>query len=58
MVSQEYVLFLTPDEGVFRYDPKTGELTRSVAQDAAVNSSAINSSSYKQVLKVVAIFKK
>ena len=59
VVSQEYVLFLTPDEmfdgayealheneGMFRYDPKTGELIRSVEQDAAINSS-----SYRQLLK-------
>ncbi|MDE5754579.1 MAG: hypothetical protein K2H89_08565, partial [Oscillospiraceae bacterium] len=66
VVSQEYVLFLNPDdvfdgayetlhenEGMFRYDPKTGELIRSVEQDAAINSS-----SYKQVLKAATNFKK
>ncbi|MDE5769534.1 MAG: hypothetical protein K2H82_09135 [Oscillospiraceae bacterium] len=64
VVSQEYVLFLKPDdvfdgayetlhenEGMFRYDPKTGKLIRSVVQDAAINSS-----SYRQLLKAGANF--
>lgn len=59
VVSQEYVLFLTQDdvfdgayeilhenEGMFRYDPKTGELIRSVEQDVAFNSN-----SYGDLLK-------
>ncbi|MDE7121139.1 MAG: hypothetical protein K2O42_03160 [Oscillospiraceae bacterium] len=64
VVSQEYVLFLTPDdvfdgayealhenEGMFWYDPETGELIRSVEQDAAINTS-----SYRQLLAAGANF--
>ncbi|MDE6729453.1 MAG: hypothetical protein K2J71_01595 [Oscillospiraceae bacterium] len=62
VIFQEYVLFLNPDsifngaygtvhenEGVFRYDPKTDNLTRSVAQDVAINSC-----SYRKFLNLAA----
>ncbi|MDE5769532.1 MAG: hypothetical protein K2H82_09125 [Oscillospiraceae bacterium] len=40
---------LHENEGIFRYDSKTGESTCSVAQDAAINSS-----SYRQLLNLAA----